>query len=181
MPFQNVPIISPPLFLFVGTPQLVAPCAQRTNGVGIMQTDPKDAGQTEVGLVAHHSFLQAHPGLASPGDLKGRYVGDVELQRTLEVAASVGHPLQRGDFIFRSPSAVGQLQAIEAGIGVGALLTLFAPQRPQLRRLFPEVVSLPVSVWLCAHDDLRRSARIRRVFDHLAVAIRPLLAGEGFD
>lgn len=132
-------------------------------------------GHTEVGLFAHRSFVESMAPGATPTDLKGRYVGDVELERALEIAASTGFPLQRSDFAFRSQSTVGQLLAIEAGIGVGAMLALFPAQRSSLRRVFPEVVALPVEVWLCAHDDLRRSPRIRRVFDHLSVAIRQML------
>lgn len=133
-------------------------------------------GQTDIGLFAHRDFVATLAADATPDDLKGRYVGDVELQRTLEVAASTGYPLQRADFVYRSTSAVGQLGAIEAGIGVGAMLSLFAVSRPALCRLFPDVLSAAVGVWLCAHDDLRRSPRIRCVFDHLAAALRERLA-----
>lgn len=132
-------------------------------------------GRSEVGLFAHQSFVDSLPSSATPADLKGRYVGDVDLERTLEIAASTGYPLQRPDFIYRCRSTVAQLCAVEAGIGVGAMMSVFAARRPALRRMFPEVLSLPVGVWLCAHDDLRRSARIRRVFDHLAVALRDML------
>jgi hypothetical protein len=34
-----------------------------------------------------------------------------------------------------------------------------------------------MSIWLCAHEDLRRSLRMRRVFDHLTVALRRMFAG----
>lgn len=133
-------------------------------------------GQTEVGLYGHRDVVDAlRPG-STPSDLKGRYVGDVDLQRAMEVSANVGHPLQRHDFSFRSASSVGQLCAIEAGVGVGAMLALFANRRPALRRVFPDVVSLPVGVWLCAHEDLRRSPRMRCVFDHLSQALRTMLS-----
>lgn len=135
-------------------------------------------GDTEVGLFADQRFIDALPRLESPADLRGRFVGDVDLQRALQVAASTGFPLQRSDFIYRSTSTVGQLLAIEAGIGVGAMLSLFAPQRPGLQRVLANLVALPVPVWLCAHDDLRRSARMRRVFDHLAVSLRQMLAAQ---
>ena len=133
-------------------------------------------GQSEIGLFAHQDFADSLAPGSTPDDLKGRFIGDVELQRTLEIAASTGFPLQRPDFVYRCGSSVAQLSAIEAGIGVGALMSVFAARRPTLRRLFPEVLARPVGVWLCAHDDLSRSPRIRRVFDHLAVMLRGLLA-----
>jgi hypothetical protein len=42
--------------------------------------------------------------------------------------------------------------------------------------VFPGLVAMPMSVWLCAHEDLRRSLRMRRVFDHLTVSLRELFA-----
>jgi DNA-binding transcriptional LysR family regulator len=71
-------------------------------------------------------------------------------------------------------SGIAQMQAVEAGIGFAGLLAVFAVDRPSFVRVFPELVAQPVSVWLCAHDDLRRSPRMRRVFDHLTVSLRQL-------
>jgi DNA-binding transcriptional LysR family regulator len=133
-------------------------------------------GRTEIGLFAHRDLVRSLPPDCTPHDLKGRYIGDIDIERTLEIAAASGHPLRRTDFCFRSSSSVTQFAAVEAGIGLAGLLAVFAAERPALCRLFPEVVALPVEVWVCAHDDLRRSPRIRRVFDHLVEALRQLLA-----
>ena len=138
-------------------------------------------GQTELGLYATESFIGTLPPGFTPSNLRSRFIGDIELQRTLEIAASTGHPLQRQDFVFRSNSSVAQLMAIEAGVGVGALLAMFARRRPALRRVLPDLLSQPMSIWLCAHDDLRRSSRIRRVFDHLSMALQQSLAAEAED
>jgi DNA-binding transcriptional LysR family regulator len=132
-------------------------------------------GQTELGLFASRSFVESLPPGFTPEDLKGRYVGDIGLERAIEMSAAAGHPLQRADFRFRSTSFVAQLGAVEAGIGVAGMLALFAAERPSLVRVLPELVANPVSVWLCAHEDLRRSQRMRRVFDHLAASLRELL------
>lgn len=132
-------------------------------------------GHTEIGLFAHERFVSSLARLDSPADLRGRYIGGVDLQRTLEIASTTGYPLTYSDFTFRSPSTAAQLGAIEAGLGVGATFVPVALRREGLRRLFPEVLSLQVEVWLCAHDDLRRSARMKRVFDHLATDLRAWL------
>ncbi len=133
-------------------------------------------GKTEIGLFAHERFISTRKTLETPADLKGRYVGAVDLQRALEASAATGYPLTYADFALRSSSTVAQLMAIEAGVGVGATFASVAQGRDGLRRLFPDVLSLPVEVWLCAHDDMRRSARMRRVFDHLSVAMRAHLS-----
>jgi DNA-binding transcriptional LysR family regulator len=132
-------------------------------------------GQTELALYGSQNFVRTLPLGFTPSDLRGRFVGDIELQRTLEIAARTGHPLQRQDFAYRTNSSVGQLIAIESDLGVGAMLAMFARRRPHLQRVLPELLNQPMDIWLCAHDDLRRSPRIRRVFDHLALALRQML------
>ena len=97
-------------------------------------------GHTEVGLFAHQSFVDSMPPGVDAGDLKGRYVGDVELQQDAGDRGLDRLPLAAlRTSRFRSQSTVGQLIAIEAGIGVGAMLALFAAERPGLRRVFPEL------------------------------------------
>ena len=131
-------------------------------------------GQTELGLFGSKDLLDGLPAGYTPSDLKGRYVGDIGVERAIEISAAAGHPLQRADFRFRSMSEIAQLHAVEAGVGVAGMLAVFAKDRPRLVRVFPELVALRVPVWLCAHEDLRRSQRMRRVFDHLTVSLRQL-------
>ncbi|MFN8850130.1 MAG: LysR family transcriptional regulator [Inhella sp.] len=131
-------------------------------------------GQTELGLYGSRALVDALPQGYTPHDLKGRYIGDIGVERPIEMAAAAGYSLQRADFRFRSMSGIAHLQAVEAGLGFAGLLAVFAVDRPSLVRVFPELVAQPVSVWLCAHDDLRRSPRMRQVFDHLTVSLRQL-------
>ncbi|MFO0299217.1 MAG: LysR family transcriptional regulator [Pseudomonadota bacterium] len=134
-------------------------------------------GQTEIGLFGSKELVDSLPEGCTPGDLRGRYVGGgVGVEQAIEIAAAAGHSLQLSDFRFRSMSSVAQLHAVEAGIGVAGLPVVIAAERPALVRVFPEVVAQPMSVWLCAHEDLRRSLRMRRVFDHLTVTLRKLFA-----
>jgi DNA-binding transcriptional LysR family regulator len=131
-------------------------------------------GQTELGLFGSKQLVASLPADFTPRDLKGRYVGDLGVEQAIEIAAAAGYQLERPDFRFRSMSGVAQLHAVEAGIGVAGLLAVYATERPSLVRVLPKVVALPVPVWLCAHEDLRRSQRMRRVFDHLAASLRQL-------
>jgi DNA-binding transcriptional LysR family regulator len=70
-------------------------------------------------------------------------------------------------FRFRTDSELARLAAVEAGMGIGPVLVDLAQTRPNLHRVLAEQVSISLQIWLCAHDDLRRSARIRRVYDYL--------------
>lgn len=47
------------------------------------------------------------------------------------------------------------------------VLVNVAQTRPDLHRVLADQVSIPLEIWLCGHDDLRRSARIRCVYAYL--------------
>jgi DNA-binding transcriptional LysR family regulator len=74
--------------------------------------------------------------------------------------------LGRGRIVFRSNSIQTQLAAIRDGWGIGGQVPYFAA-RDGLVRILPEV-RVVTDLWLVTHAGLRRSARIRAVFDHLA-------------
>lgn len=83
--------------------------------------------------------------------------------------------------VFRSNSLLSQLQATRAGIGIGTHSALIGNRDPGLVRVLPEIDVTRQDIWLVTHPDLRRSARIRAMFDFLAELItthRAELAGE---
>jgi DNA-binding transcriptional LysR family regulator len=81
---------------------------------------------------------------------------------------STGMQLPREiSFRFRTDSELARLSAVEAGMGIGPVLVDLARTRADLHRVLADQVSIPLEIWLCGHDDLRRSARIRRVYDYL--------------
>ena len=75
------------------------------------------------------------------------------------------------NFRFRTDSELVRLSAVESGMGIGPILSNLAQARPNLHRVLADEVDIPLEIWLCGHDDLRRSARIRRVFDYLSEAL----------
>ena len=82
------------------------------------------------------------------------------------------------NFRFRTDSELARLTAIEAGMGIGPVLVNIAESRPNLHRILNDEMNIPLEIWLCGHDDLRRSARIRRVFDHLCERLIAQFGGE---
>ncbi len=81
------------------------------------------------------------------------------------------------NFRLRTDSELARLAAVEAGMGIGPVLVNIAQARPNLHRVLAEQVSIPLEIWLCGHDDLRRSARIRRVYDYLCERLIAQFAG----
>jgi DNA-binding transcriptional LysR family regulator len=68
--------------------------------------------------------------------------------------------------VFRSTSLMTQLQAVRCGWGIGMTSIFIVAEDDDLERVLPEVEHV-LGVWLVTHPGLRRSARIRAVYDFL--------------
>ncbi|MCP5088019.1 MAG: LysR family transcriptional regulator [Rhodobacteraceae bacterium] len=86
----------------------------------------------------------------------------------------LGFTVDRNSFAFRADNQVVYMEALKAGMGIGASQVSLAEQAG-LVRLFPDMPIEPLPVWLTAHNELRTSARVRRVFDFLANELIPQL------
>ena len=71
---------------------------------------------------------------------------------------------------FQCASAVGQLEAVRAGVGIGAIHDFIARRHPELVRVLPESGAAR-SYWLVEHEDTRGIGRIRAVHDFLVDAV----------
>lgn len=71
-----------------------------------------------------------------------------------------------GRIVFRATSLLTQLEAVRSGWGIGVASIFIGRSFPDLERVV-DPVSLSIDVWLVTHPGLRRSARIRAVFDFL--------------
>ena len=80
-------------------------------------------------------------------------------------------------FRLRTDAMLARQAAVETGLGVGVYLADVAATRPGLRRILADRFGQVQEVWLCAHDELRRSASMRFVWDRLAQALRARLQG----
>lgn len=71
------------------------------------------------------------------------------------------------DAAFRSNSFAALTTAVREGYGIGAVSCLTAVDDPSLIRLFDDYVVASMDIWLVAHAELRRSARIRAMYDFI--------------
>ena len=71
---------------------------------------------------------------------------------------------------FESASAVTQLEAMRAGVGIGVVHDFIARRFKDLIRLLPERRATR-AYWLVTHEDTRGLGRIRAVADHLTKAV----------
>ena len=63
-------------------------------------------------------------------------------------------------------SAVGQLEAVRGGVGIGILHDYAAHRDPQLQMVLPEI-AFERSYWIITHVDLRRLSRVRAISDFI--------------
>ena len=71
---------------------------------------------------------------------------------------------------FECASAVTQLEALRAGVGLGVVHAFIARRFGDLVRVLPERQAIR-AYWLVTHEDNRGLGRIRAVAEHLADAV----------
>lgn len=75
--------------------------------------------------------------------------------------------------VARASSLPGLAAAARAGIGLAPLPCFIGDVDPALMRHAPPLADMASHLWLITHPDLRRTARVRAVLDHLAEALAP--------
>jgi len=122
-----------------------------------------------LGLYASSAYLAAHPGPREAADLaQHRLVGYVE---DLIAAPALNYApefLRNWRSRLELSSAIGQVEAIRAGGGIGALHDYLADG---LVRVLPELRAVR-SYWLAIHEGLRDVVRVRAAADFLTDTVR---------
>ena len=124
-------------------------------------------GSLAYGLYAAESYLDARGRPRNDDDLRGHQaVVFDELLRHAGLGAWLERSLGPARIVYRANSIQAQLSAMRAGYGIGAQAAFIASRRRELERVLPER-SLLLEIWLVTHPGLRRSARMRAVYDFL--------------
>jgi DNA-binding transcriptional LysR family regulator len=133
-----------------------------------------------LGLYASRAYLEAHGLPEAPEHLRA-HTGIAFDEG--DVYTGAGGFLERvlggAHVVYRANTLGAQLAAIRAGFGIGGQACFIADRDPELVRVLPET-EVRFEIWLVTHPGLRRSARIRAVYDFLAAELSlaaPLLAG----
>jgi DNA-binding transcriptional LysR family regulator len=130
------------------------------------------AGDIPIGLFAHARYLAEHPAPDRLGDLADGHwlVGPDRLRGLLDVFAASGLHVTAKHFGIRSDSDVVQLAAVRAGLGIGICQVPLGRAPIALVRVVPQF-TFQLEAWVVMHEDLRASARVRAVFDHLVASL----------
>ena len=137
-------------------------------------------GVLAFGLYASKAYLERHGRPASQEDLhRHRGVAFDEALLDRGPGAWLEPLLSAGSIAYRANSVQAQLAAMRAGYGIGCSARFIAAHYPELERVLPDLETA-LDVWLVTHAGLRRSARIRAVFNFLAerlAAVHDAFAG----
>ncbi|MBA8878116.1 LysR family transcriptional regulator [Phyllobacterium myrsinacearum] len=114
-------------------------------------------------LYASRSYLAAHPAPRTVEDLSGHrlvgYVDDLVISPSLNYAPEITRDWRP---TFEISSAIGQVEAVKAGAGIGILHTFIAREHPDLVPVLPER-TIQRSYWLAYHESVRTLRRITAV------------------
>lgn len=97
----------------------------------------------------------------------------------LDTMRSLGFDIAREDFAVRCDNQTVYWELVRAGCGIGFSQRSVGRADPLVRELPLEVPIQPLPVWLAAHQAMRHTPRIRRVWDLLANGLRSALAAPG--
>jgi DNA-binding transcriptional LysR family regulator len=123
-------------------------------------------------LYAARSLLDAFGRPSNIDDLMALdFVGFDRDDLILRLMAEFGIHKQREDFPVRCDDQIVYWNLVRAGLGVGGMQCAIGDTDPLVERIAPFVPLPPLQIWLAASEALRRTPRIRRVWDHLASEI----------
>ncbi len=127
------------------------------------------------GLYAAHSYIQRHGRPVTPEDLHEHEGVVISPANGTEFwPDELSKPSHKpSTTVYRSNSWHAQGQAVAAGHGIGVLAYFSWPPKMNpapVERLLPEF-GFSEDLWVVAHEDLRKTPRIRMVYDYVVNAL----------
>ncbi|UDL94322.1 LysR family transcriptional regulator [Lichenihabitans sp. PAMC28606] len=161
----------------VPTPQVI-PLSRRETDILVALQKP-DSGRYvtrkltdySLGIFADRAYLDRY---GTPLDLAAlrqhRLIGYVEDYAYSSALDYVRTLFDDTPTSFQCTSAIGQLEAIRSGLGIGIVHDFIAGQHLDLVRLLPERRAQR-SYWIVEHEDVRGLGRVRTVHDHIVASV----------
>jgi DNA-binding transcriptional LysR family regulator len=132
----------------------------------------KRVGNVIVRACAHQDYIRRRGTPRDPADLLNHeLIGGDTNEEILRGFNSMGLPVQRESFKFRSDDLNATWAAVRAGLGIGFVSEYQIRAEPSIVTVLPILKIPPLPVWLTVHREIRTNKRIRAVYDFLAHAI----------
>jgi DNA-binding transcriptional LysR family regulator len=130
-------------------------------------------GDTSLGMYAHEDYLKRH-GEPTELELTGGHIVSGNDREPLPKSGVLhgAPPKQPIRFRFRTDFVLAREASAMAGHTLSMMFVDIAKTKPQLKRVLADRINLKQEVWLCAHEELKRSPRMRLVWEQLEVSLR---------
>jgi DNA-binding transcriptional LysR family regulator len=132
-------------------------------------------------LAASKTYLATAPPLKSKADLAHHrliaYVGDLLFATALDFSAELGVTSAPQ---FQCASVLGQIEAVESGLGIALLHDYALPKTKGLVRVLPEI-AISRTYWIVTHAHVENARPVRAVHDHIVktvTAALPMFKGQ---
>jgi DNA-binding transcriptional LysR family regulator len=139
-------------------------------------------GNIELGFHAHRDYLERHGTPHTWQQLaQHTLIGiDTETAFTRKLQPLIGDlrgDLRASAYAVRSDSDLVHLASIRAGLGIGICQVRLAERNPELRRVAPELLNIPMDTWLAMHENLRSNPACAAVYTLLAAGLEDYING----
>jgi len=142
---------------------------------GQMDVITRRVADFETALFATPDYLERHGEPSSMGDLgRHNFIGYDRSDLILNGFRDAGYPVGRDFFAFRSDSQLVCWQMVRAGFGIGFNQRKIGIADPAVRQVLTDQKLPALPVWLTAHQELKTSRRVRRVYDFLATRFQAI-------
>ncbi|MBL1436105.1 MAG: LysR family transcriptional regulator [Rhodobacteraceae bacterium] len=132
-------------------------------------------GEIKTGLFAHKTYLAQRGTPQTVSDITAHdMVGLDRNPLIIDAMKALGIPRTREDFPVRCDDQATYWELAKAGCGLGATQLQIGQRSEDMVQILPDLPLENLPVWLVAAKALRQTPRIRRVYDLLAKAIKPL-------
>ena len=132
-------------------------------------------GRVELSVFAAQSYIARRGVPASPADfIHHDFVGFDRNSAIVDGFRSAGLMITREFFKTRCDDNVTFWALVRAGCGIGFAQASVGRADPLVQELGFGDIAPDLDIWLTAHEAMRQTPRIRRVWDMLADGLRPL-------
>ena len=134
-------------------------------------------GDMNVGLFGAKTYLDRAGRPRTMEELQAHdFVGYDASELIIREMRRGGWAVDRDWFPVRCDHQTAYWELVRAGCGLGFAQAPTARADPRVEEIPLPLPIPPLPVWLAAHEKMRRTARIRRVWGHLADRLPPLLS-----
>ncbi len=129
-------------------------------------------GVVRSSLYAHHSYLQSYGTPLSKEELMtGHTIIGYDRETPFMSKLALKFGISRKIFALRTDNDMARLAMVRSAVGIGLVPDHIASQESALVSVLPNI-AIATEMWLLMSEDMRGIARIRAVYDALALALR---------